>query len=70
MDGYEALRQLRADPRFAHVPAIALTARAMKDERERCLSAGASEYLAKPVTSARLLTIVRELLQAKAGNGG
>jgi CheY-like chemotaxis protein len=70
MDGYEALRRLRADPRFLHLPAIALTARAMKDERERCLSAGASDYLAKPVTPARLLTTVREWLGPKARDGG
>jgi CheY-like chemotaxis protein/signal transduction histidine kinase/HAMP domain-containing protein len=69
MDGYEALRKLRADPRFAKIPAIALTARAMKDERERCLSAGASDYLAKPVTPARLLTTVREWLEPKAKRG-
>jgi CheY-like chemotaxis protein len=69
MDGYEALRQLRADPRFARVPAIALTAKAMKDERERCLSAGASDYLAKPVTPARLLTTLREWLEPKARHG-
>jgi CheY-like chemotaxis protein/signal transduction histidine kinase/HAMP domain-containing protein len=69
MDGYEALRNLRADPRFAHVPAIALTAKVMKDERERCLAAGASDYLAKPVTPARLLTTVREWVQTKARNG-
>jgi CheY-like chemotaxis protein/signal transduction histidine kinase/HAMP domain-containing protein len=69
MDGYEALRALRADPRFAHVPAIALTAKVMKDERERCLSAGANDYLAKPVTPARLLTTVREWVKTKARNG-
>jgi CheY-like chemotaxis protein/signal transduction histidine kinase len=69
MDGYEALRILRADPRFARVPAIALTAKVMKDERERCLAAGANDYLAKPVTPARLLTTVREWVQPKARNG-
>jgi CheY-like chemotaxis protein len=69
MDGYEALRQLRADPRFSHVPAIALTAKAMKDERERCLGAGASDYLSKPVTPARLLTTVREWLRPNTRHG-
>jgi CheY-like chemotaxis protein/signal transduction histidine kinase/HAMP domain-containing protein len=69
MDGYEALKRLRADPRFAQLPAIALTAKAMKDERERCLSAGASDYLAKPVTPARLLTTVRAWLEPKARHG-
>jgi CheY-like chemotaxis protein/signal transduction histidine kinase/HAMP domain-containing protein len=69
MDGYEALRQMRSDPRFEKLPAIAFTARAMKDERERCLSAGANDYLAKPVTSARLLNTVREWLEPKAPRG-
>jgi CheY-like chemotaxis protein/signal transduction histidine kinase len=62
MDGYEALRRLRADPRFSRLPAIALTAKAMKGERERCLDAGASDYLAKPVEPGMLLTTLKSCL--------
>ena len=66
MDGYEATRRLRTDPRFRELPVIALTAKAMKGERERCIEAGASDYLTKPIDSDKLL----QTLQAWLAKGG
>src|SRR6185436_1253272 len=61
MDGLEAMRLLRADPRFRSVPIVALTALAMPGDRERCLQAGASEYLSKPVSLKELVDLIDHL---------
>jgi CheY-like chemotaxis protein/HAMP domain-containing protein len=59
MDGYETMQVIRADPRFRRLPILALTAKAMKGDREKCLEAGASDYLAKPVNTEQLLSALR-----------
>ena len=59
MDGYETMRRIRSNQKFRLLPIIALTAKAMKGDREKCLEAGASDYVAKPVNTDQLLSLVR-----------
>ena len=59
MDGYQTMQVIRANPDFRRLPIIALTAKAMKGDREKCLDAGASDYLAKPVNTEQLLSALR-----------
>ncbi|MGH8241980.1 MAG: response regulator [Steroidobacteraceae bacterium] len=59
MDGYATIQRIRKDARYRRLPIIALTAKAMKGDREKCLDAGASDYIAKPVNTTELLALVR-----------
>ncbi len=68
MDGYEAIQEIRSAARFKHLPIIALTAKAMKADRDRCIEAGASDYISKPLDIDQLLSLLRVWLYA--GQGG
>jgi HAMP domain-containing protein/signal transduction histidine kinase/ActR/RegA family two-component response regulator len=64
MDGYATMRAIRAMPRFSELPIIALTAKAMREDREKSIAAGASDYITKPVDVDHLLTLIRNWLTA------
>ncbi|MDQ2680202.1 MAG: response regulator [Candidatus Eremiobacteraeota bacterium] len=59
LDGYETIRRIRSNHRFSDLPIIALTAKAMKGDRESCIAAGASEYISKPVDVDQLIGLLR-----------
>jgi CheY-like chemotaxis protein len=59
MDGYEAMSQIRGMKKFTKLPIISLTAKAMKDDKQKCIDAGASDYITKPVDIERLLSLMR-----------
>ena len=59
MDGYETMRHIRNDPAHKKLPIIAITAKALKEDKEKCIEAGASDYLPKPVEADKLLELIR-----------
>ena len=59
MDGYQTMQEIRKDSKFSTLPILALTAKAMKGDRDKCLAAGASDYIAKPVNTNELLSLLR-----------
>ena len=59
MDGYQTIGRIRQNPAYRRLPIVALTAKAMKGDREKCLEAGSSDYLAKPVNTEQLLSVLR-----------
>ena len=59
MDGYETIKRLREQEQFAHLPIIALTAKAMKDDRKKCIDAGANDYISKPLDVSKLVSLMR-----------
>ena len=59
MDGYEAMRQIRSQKKYKNLPVIALTAKAMNNDKQKCIDAGANDYIAKPIDVERLLSLMR-----------
>ena len=66
MDGYEAIREIRKDPLLRDLPVVAVTAQAMTGDREKCIQAGASDYITKPVDIDQLMSLLRVWLYERS----
>jgi CheY-like chemotaxis protein len=66
MDGYETARRIRENPQWRNLPVIAVTAKAMTGDREKCINAGASDYITKPVDIDQLMSLLRVWLYEKS----
>ena len=62
LDGYETMKQLRAQQQFSNLPIIALTAKAMVEDRKKCIDAGANDYISKPLDISKLLSLMKSWL--------
>jgi CheY-like chemotaxis protein len=67
MDGYEATRSIRNNDRFKHIPIIAVTAKALKEDRQKCIDAGADEYMTKPIDYNLLVKNIQRFLKVDLG---
>ncbi|HTA17501.1 MAG TPA: response regulator, partial [bacterium] len=65
MDGYDTIRAIRAQQKFKAIPIIAVTAKAMKEDRQKCIEAGASDYITKPVNSQRMMAMLVHWLKVR-----
>lgn len=68
-DGYEAIEIIKADNQLKNIPVIAVTANAMSGDRERCIAAGADEYISKPVNVEQLLKLIKNLMNDAGSKG-
>ena len=70
LDGYEATRRIRRNPRYENVPIIAMTAHAMHGDREKCIQSGMNDYVSKPIDSNRLYSVLAKWIKTKTGITG